>query len=519
MPPQVYPELSRLAGLDPTAATDQAQSVGQQATARTKSEEEEYHHQQSVQLMRREQMQNEILLDTVKRIQGSSVGSLYENEIELLRTVIEQKQGFINTLHAEGVQLSQKIEEYQLRLGDEEDRSREERERVLRAAEAVEAAIDEISQDKQVAVQRLSQYEMLYTRTVEDKNDAENKMSHARELVSMGREDLRALGECLLQTKLMQEKHERELSVTVSRLESSRSTWRSSLEQRTREIDAIIRRYEEAKSDRIREEEAASRQRLEVERVRREMEERERERASRQEKETERTNAVQVDRWRVVCAAAGVDEGSSADAIIAAYEACKHPHSPVETLENVAEIESRDKVSSFIALETVQSVQSTEDDGHDLSGSVPPVDQHTAMAWMRAEMSIRMIRHKLASHLGQDEAADDDGLVEQLRQLLPSRAAPMSDVNNGEDAVLDRKLNADPWDAATSAVKSTDVTQLDPRDRSPSASPEPAPLRLAGMGLAGNDGDAEMESQWQILSRQEIKTRSRKIHARLNKVR
>lgn len=510
---------------------DHGQSAGQQVTTRTKSEEEEHHHQQSIQLMRREQMQNEILLDTVKRIQGSSVGSLYENEIELLRTVIEQKQGFINKLHAEGLELSQKIEEYQLMLGDEEDRSREERERVLRVSEAVEAAIEEISQDKQLAVQRLHQYEMLHTRTVEDKNDAESKMSRARELVSMGREDLRALGECLLQTKAMQEKHERELSETVARLESSRDTCKSSLEQRTREIDAIIRRYEEAKSDRIREEAAAARQRLDAERVRREMEARERERASRQKKEAERTNAVDIDRWRVVCAAAGVDEGSSADAVIAAYEACTRPHVQADSPENFDKTLILDGIGFSIAPESadcVEFVQSMEAGVRDRLGTMPPAGRPTAVPSIRAAMSIRMIRHKLASHLGQDEAADDDALVEQLRQLLPTRAASMINVNNDEEPTLhdpnavhlklDCKLSGDAWDAAALAVNSTHVTQLDPQDRSPLGSPSHSQSLPARNEAAENAVDRDIESHSQVLSRQEIKARSRKIHARLNKV-
>jgi hypothetical protein len=513
----VYPELGRLAAIDPAAAADQGHSVGQQGTTRTKSEEEEYHHQQSVQLMHREQIQNEILLDTVKRIQGSTVGSLYENEIELLRTVIEQKQGFINKLHAEGLELLQKIEDYQLRLGDEEDRSREERERVLRETEAVEAAIDAISQDKQLAVQRLRQYEMLYKRTIEDKNDAESTMSRARELVSMGREDLRALGECLLQTKAMQEKHDRELSATMTRLESSRSTWRSSLEQRTREIDSIIRQYEEAKSSRIREEGAAARQRLEAERVRREMEVRERERASHQAREAERTNSVQVDRWRVVCAAAGLGEGSSAEAVIAAYEACKRLHPQGED-------------GHFDALEParlappVQPVEATEANRSSPSGtpSLAPV-RPCAMPSIRAEMSIRMIRQKLASHTGQDEAADDDALVEQLRMLLsdPASITDLADLTKEEDRTL-----GDAWDKATSAVKSTHVTRVGPLKRSPSASSSAppsasssrAPPPLTTAKASGSDTDRDVELQSRILSRQEIKARSRKTHARLNKV-
>jgi len=126
---QVYPELGKLASDGGLAHSSQAPSS--ERHARTKSEEDEYQYQQSVELMRREQMQNDILLDTVKRIQvrgcwsrplghsfdslvrlahstrsfdslirlarsldcqGSSAGSLYENEIALLRTVIEQKQ-------------------------------------------------------------------------------------------------------------------------------------------------------------------------------------------------------------------------------------------------------------------------------------------------------------------------------------------------------------------------------------------------------------------------------------------
>ena len=64
---QVYPELGKLASEGGLAHSSEAPSS--ERLARTKSEEEEYQYQQSVELMRREQMQNDILLDTVKRIQ------------------------------------------------------------------------------------------------------------------------------------------------------------------------------------------------------------------------------------------------------------------------------------------------------------------------------------------------------------------------------------------------------------------------------------------------------------------
>jgi hypothetical protein len=130
-----------------------------------------------------------------------------------------------------------------------------------------------------------------------------------------------------------------------------------------------------------------------------------------------------------------------------------------------------------------------------------------------------MIRQKLASHTGQDEAADDDALVEQLRMLLsdPASITDLADLTKEEDRTL-----GDAWDKATSAVKSTHVTRVGPLKRSPSAPPSAsssrAPPPLTTAKAAGSDTDRDVELQSRILSRQEIKARSRKTHTRLNKV-
>lgn len=487
--------------------------------------------------MRREQRQNEILLDTVKRIQSSSAGSLYENEITLLRTVIEQKQGYINKLHAEGLELSQKIEEWQLRLRDEEDRSKEERDQVLQASQVVEAAIEEISQDTQLAVQRLGQYEMLYTRTVEDKNDAESKMLRARELVSMGREDLSALGECLLQTKAAQEKQERELSGALARLESSRLMWKSSLDQRTKEIDGIIRRYEEAKNDRIREEEASALQRLEADRVRQEMEARERERVEKQMKESERMDAVDAEQWRVVCVAAGVTEGSSAGQVIAAYEACRCPATRPRRIKHINDTRKGESNgtcrvgrggtgalgSSDWAGDTARSHLKEQEAASTQTAFV----QHgiTPSMATRAEMSIRMIRRKVASHLGQDEAADNDSLAEQLRQLSQTQAASRarSDIGSLYISFNEIQFAEDPWEAAAAAVEASNIEELDRFGTLVCPAGGGAPPSMVSStadrkGPVANGDDSEQETTKEVLNRHEMKVRSRKMHAKLNKV-
>ena len=555
---QVYPELGKLASDGGLAHSSQAPSS--ERHARTKSEEDEYQYQQSVELMRREQMQNDILLDTVKRIQvrgcwsrplGHSFDSLirlahstrslarlpgviggvavrerdcavadcdrakagtalydgslpyYHSDFPLLLLLLFPFQGFINRLHAEGMELAEEIEAWRLKLRDEEDRSRAERERVEATSLGVEAAIEVIAQDKQLAVQRLGQYELLYTRTMEDRNAAESAMLRARELVSMGREDLQALGECLLQTKAAQEKHEKELSATMARLESSRATWRSSLEQRTGEIEGIIRRYEEAKRGRIEEEEAAAQRRLEAERVRREMEAREAEREARMKKELVRANSVQADQWRVVCAAAGVDEASGAVEVIQAYDALEragNANVPVYSHNGDGGGGDRGGDGDGVGCPDAAAVRTTgrRDTMH------RPHDQHafTPSITTRAEMSLRLIRQKLSSHLGEDEAAavDDDMLVAQLGRLAE---------RSGGDAAL-----ADLWALARADDDGDGDGDLAFLGKSPHREPRAAPAVAEAAGTP--DGDQDPQAA-RILSRHEVKARSRKIKAKLDK--
>ena len=408
------------------------------------------------------------------------------------------------------MELAEEIEAWRLKLRDEEDRSRAERERVEATSLGVEAAIEVIAQDKQLAVQRLGQYEMLYTRTMEDRNDAESKMLRARELVSMGREDLRALGECLLQTKAAQEKHEKELSATMARLESSRATWKSSLEQRTGEIDGIIRRYEEAKRGRIEEEEAAAQRRLDAERVRREMEAREAEREARMKKELVRANSVQADQWRVGCAAAGVDEASGAVEVIQAYDALERAGTANGTVYRHngdggdggggGGGGGSDRDGNGVGCPDASAVRTTgrRDTMH------RPHDQHafTPSITTRAETSLRLIRQKLASHLGEDEAGavDDDTLVAQLGRLAE---------RSGGDAAL-----ADLWALARADGDGDGDGELAFLGKSPPRERRAAPAVAAAAGTP--DGDQDPQAA-RILSRHEVKARSRKIKAKLDK--
>ena len=441
--------------------------------------------------MRREQIQNEILLDTVKRIQGTSLGSLYEDEIAMLRTVIEQKQTLINKLHSEGIELAKKIESWKLKLQDEEDRSRAERERVEEAAIAVEAAIEDIAQDKQLALQRLGQYESLYTRTVDDRNDAESRMLRARELVGLGREDLKVLGECLNQTKAAQEKLERELSSTMARLEASRSLWKSSLEQRKREVDGIIRRHEEAKRDRILEEEEAARQRLEAERVRNCTAAKEAQREAQEKKEMARRVAVEAEQWRVVCAAAGVDcvveggaVGSSADAVIDAFDAL----TMVQGQTGQGTAVSNDSIDTNESLPESSSTTPGGGRRRDTMHRAHDKEAFTSSMEIRAETSLRLIRQRVAVYLAEDEAVDDDELVAQLGRL----------------AVMAGNATSDLWSLASVDDETNFLGQS--FEKRAEASNESAAGAIDES--AGSQG---------ILSRHEIKARSRKMKAKIDK--
>ena len=298
-----------------------AQSFGDDRLGRTESEEKEYKYQQSVEMMRQEKKENSVLLETLKLVQGLDAGTLYEHEISLLRESIRQKHDMINKLHSKGLELSEKTKYLELELYDQQDRTREERERLLQESASIEQSIKDIQDDRQCAVQRLHQYKLLYSRTKEDRDEAEARMLRARELVDMSRDDLSSLKECLQNSiKVSQDACEKKLNSALADFEASKAFWKSSLEKKTREIDAIIRRYNKAKDERTQEEERESKERIEAERLKNEVYE-EREKTKKAlEQDARRVRHVHREQWGLVCAAAGLEPDAPTSAVIQSYD-------------------------------------------------------------------------------------------------------------------------------------------------------------------------------------------------------
>jgi hypothetical protein len=218
-------------------------SVKELGLGRTKSEEEEYEYQESVEMMRQEKRENGLLLETVKMLQGSKVHELYEHEISVIRDSIVQKHELINKLHARALEFVHKTKDLEMELRDQDDTTKEARERNMKRSECLKKDIEYIDEDRQRAIQRYYQYQLLYSRTKEDRDDAESRMLQTRRVVDLANDDLKYLKEYMLNTiKVSQEDSERDLNSAVTNLEASREFWKVSLEQKNQEVRAYYAR-------------------------------------------------------------------------------------------------------------------------------------------------------------------------------------------------------------------------------------------------------------------------------------
>jgi hypothetical protein len=127
-------------------------------------------------------------------------------------------------------------DELELKVKDQQDHTKEARERLFSEAKSIEEDIMNIQEDKMCALQRLHQYQLLYTRTKEDRDDAELKMQKTKDLVEKGREDLFTMKEFQNKAQHAEEQAQKELNLAVAKLEASRKFWRSSLEKKKRQV-------------------------------------------------------------------------------------------------------------------------------------------------------------------------------------------------------------------------------------------------------------------------------------------
>lgn len=121
-------------------------------------------------------------------------------------------------------------------MKDQQDHTKEARERLFSEAKSIEEDIMNIQEDKMCALQRLHQYQLLYTRTKEDRDDAELKMQKTKDLVEKSREDLFTMKEFQNKAQHAEEQAQKELNLAVAKLEASRKFWRSSLEKKKRQV-------------------------------------------------------------------------------------------------------------------------------------------------------------------------------------------------------------------------------------------------------------------------------------------
>lgn len=108
---QVLPELGKYVKNGGVGAGQRQESSSQGAEGgleRTESEEKEYEYALSVEVMRKEKQENRALLHSLKKAKESDTGSLYENEISLLRHSIREKQELINRMHEKCISLAAK---------------------------------------------------------------------------------------------------------------------------------------------------------------------------------------------------------------------------------------------------------------------------------------------------------------------------------------------------------------------------------------------------------------------------
>lgn len=234
---------------------------------RTESEEKEHEYALSVELMRKEKQENRALLDSLKKAKESDTGSLYENEISLLRRSIREKQDLINQMNEKCMNLAAKYvlespddhlsvchalfsdtslcrtDALELEVKDQQDHTKEAREKLYSEAKSIEDDIKSIQEDRLCAVQRLHQYQLLHTRTKEDRDDAEVRMQKTKDLVQESREDLYRMKEFQNKAQHAEEQAQRELNLAVAKLEASRKFWKSSLEKKKREVCVCVKWY------------------------------------------------------------------------------------------------------------------------------------------------------------------------------------------------------------------------------------------------------------------------------------
>eukprot|EP00889_Picochlorum_renovo_P007316 jgi/Picre1/34346/NNA_001818.t1 len=350
---EVLPELEKYVKNGGVGQRQESSSQGAEGgLERTESEEKEYEYALSVELMRKEKQENRVLLDSLKKAKESDTGSLYENEISLLRHSIHEKQELINRMHEKCISLAAKNDELELKVKDQQDHTKEARERLFWEAKSIEEDIMNIQEDKMCALQRLHQYQLLYTRTKEDRDDAELKMQKTKDLVEKGREDLFTMKEFQNKAQHAEEQAQKELNLAVAKLEASRKFWRSSLEKKKRQVASLISRYERSKAERLRRAEDEDK-RAEAERA---VQESERRIISSQKKaleETAQKRKIRREQWRLVCAAAGLNGEASVADVIKAYHALQELHASLKQKsdQNVV-TENRDEGDVSSSVET-----------------------------------------------------------------------------------------------------------------------------------------------------------------------
>lgn len=399
---------------------------------RTASEEREYEFQESVELMRQEKKENEVLLETLKLVQGLQVGTLYDHEISLLRESIAQKQDMINNLHSKGLELSHKTKYLELELQDQQDRTKDERERLMQESEAIERSIEGIKEDQQCALQRLKQYQLLYTRTKEDRDDAETQMLRARELVDSSREDLNSLKDCLQnRIKVSQETCERNLNISLAEMKASKAFWKSSLERKKQEIDAIICRYEKARGDRKKEEEEETRMQMHAERIRRERHDEEKKRHQNAvENDLKNARQMHKEQWGLICAAAGLQPDAPASAVMQSYDSLaglakdlQSKQGGLDNYSNISEglVDSEDKFErTAVGVECCNTLSVLERSMHGIESLDREAVRNDAIM-TRVEISLLYLQETMAAFFGEssEESVDSAPKEQMLSPSLP----------------------------------------------------------------------------------------------------
>eukprot|EP00890_Picochlorum_soloecismus_P003055 jgi/Picsp_1/3750/NSC_06585-R1_hypothetical protein CHLNCDRAFT_138354 [Chlorella variabilis] len=424
---------------------------------RTKSEEMEAELILAKDMLKKEKEENALLLKTMSKLKESAESSLQDNEIMLLRDSILQKHDIINRLHAESVELSNKISLAKLRIQDNVDCTKPVRDKLETKARDIETELDDIEDEKLSTVQRIQQYQLLYGRTKDDRDVSQRKLLHVNDIVEHAHGDVASLESFHKELSASVEDGERKLGRVVALLDDKRIEWTNESKNVKKELQRLLSREEQVM---IREKEAEEHaQMLEQQRLDRfkRMKEGEATEDIIKQRNSIHKELYKVkDSWSQVCAAAGLEPESSVEDVLKAWGELNSREAGLEDQverftsgEMEGDRDEKDiieKCSGYRSSTTEGTVEALNEDNHEVSvpaedcqpsqTTTPKADLETVCA--RAEMSLQYIESKIRSVMDPSphEKAWDE---EYLRSDNELELEPGDDESKEDPLVLRRR--------------------------------------------------------------------------------